>query len=294
MRDQDKAYLYGIATVMLWSTVASAFKLSLRYLDIFQLLVYANMVSVLVLSLILTLQGKIRLIFSCSRREWLSSLILGLLNPFFYYLVLFKAYDMLPAQVAQPLNYTWALTLTFLSIPLLKQKIGLKEIIAGVVCYSGVLVISTRGDVLGLRFSDPAGVFLALFSTVIWALYWIYNAKDSRDPVVALLLNFLFSLPFALGTCLLFSHIRVPGIYGFLGAAYVGVFEMGITFVFWLTALKLSENTAKVSNLIFISPFLSLVFIHFLLGEKILPSTFIGLILIITGLVIQQLKIFRR
>jgi len=294
MRDQDKAYLYGIATVMLWSTVASAFKLSLRYLDIFQLLVYANMVSVLVLSLILTLQGKIRLIFSCSRREWLSSLILGLLNPFFYYLVLFKAYDMLPAQVAQPLNYTWALTLTFLSIPLLKQKIGLKEITAGGVCYTGVLVISTRGEILGFRVPDPVGVFLALFSTVIWALYWIYNAKDSRDPVVALLLNFLFSLPFALGTCLLFSHIRVPGIYGFLGAAYVGVFEMGITFVFWLTALKLSENTAKVSNLIFISPFLSLVFIHFLLGEKILPSTFIGLILIITGLVIQQLKIFRR
>jgi drug/metabolite transporter (DMT)-like permease len=65
---------------------------------------------------------------------------------------------------------------------------------------------------------------------------------------------------------------------------------MGITFVLWLSALKLSENTAKVGNLIFISPFISLVFIHYLVGEDILPSTFIGLVLIVAGLLIQQLK----
>ena len=65
---------------------------------------------------------------------------------------------------------------------------------------------------------------------------------------------------------------------------------MGITFVFWLSALKLSENTAKVGNLIFISPFLSLVFIHFLVGEDILASTFIGLALIISGILLQQIK----
>ncbi len=65
---------------------------------------------------------------------------------------------------------------------------------------------------------------------------------------------------------------------------------MGITFVLWLSALKLSENTAKVGNLIFISPFLSLIFIHYLVGEDILTSTFMGLVLIIAGLLIQQLK----
>ncbi|MFH1351321.1 MAG: EamA/RhaT family transporter, partial [Pseudomonadota bacterium] len=48
--------------------------------------------------------------------------------------------------------------------------------------------------------------------------------------------------------------------------------------------------TAKVGNLIFISPFLSLVFIHFILGEKILGSTFVGLGLIVAGLFIQQFK----
>jgi drug/metabolite transporter (DMT)-like permease len=75
-----------------------------------------------------------------------------------------------------------------------------------------------------------------------------------------------------------------------LGAVYVGIFEMGITFVCWLFALKFSTNSAKVANLIFISPFLSLIFIYFLVGEQILVSTFIGLVFIITGLLIQTIK----
>ena len=290
MDNQKKAYIYGLSTVLLWSTVASAFKLSLRYLDYIQLLLYSTLVSIFVLSFLFTLQGKTRLLFSYSGSQYLRSLVLGFLNPFLYYSVLFKAYDLLPAQEAQPLNYTWAITLALLSIPLLKQRISIRDIFSVFVSYSGVVVISTHGDIFSFRFSNPLGVTLALGSTVIWALYWIYNTKDDRDPVAGLLLNFLFGLPWVLTTCLLFSNVRVSNPLGLVGAAYVGVFEMGITFVLWLSALKLSENTAKVGNLIFLSPFLSLVFIHFFVGEVILPSTLTGLALIVAGLLIQQLK----
>ncbi len=294
MKDQSRAYLFGIATVLLWSTVASAFKLSLNYLAPIQLLLYSCVTSILVLSAILVIQGRFSSIFSYTRRQYVHSLVLGFINPFLYYLVLFKAYDLLPAQVAQPLNYTWALTLAFLSIPLLKQTIGVREICAGLVCYCGVVIISTHGDIGNLTASDPLGVALALGSTVIWSLYWIYNTRDARDPVASLLLNFLFALPFIALYCLVFSDLRVSSLQGLLGAAYVGLFEMGITFVLWLNALRLSENTAKVGYLIFFSPFLSLIFIHVLVGEDIMKSTFIGLVLIVGGLIIQQIRPARR
>ena len=158
MRNQTKAYVYGLTTVLLWSTVATAFKLSLRHVDHFQLLLYACAVSILVLSIMLIVLGRWRLVLSYSGRQYGQSLALGVLNPFLYYLVLFKAYDLLPAQEAQPLNYTWALTLAFLSVPLLGQRIGARELAAGLVSYSGVVVISVRGDVSGLRFSDPVGL----------------------------------------------------------------------------------------------------------------------------------------
>ena len=68
----------------------------------------------------------------------------------------------------------------------------------------------------------------------------------------------------------------------------MGSFEFGITFVIWLTALKLSNNAGRIANLIFLAPFVSLAFIHFLLGETIFLTTFLGLALIISGLFVQK------
>ncbi|MGC7890315.1 DMT family transporter, partial [Vibrio anguillarum] len=55
-------------------------------------------------------------------------------------------------------------------------------------------------------------------------------------------------------------------------------------------ALKLTANTARISNLIFASPFISLLLLATIIGETIHPTTLIGLVLIITGLVVQQFK----
>jgi drug/metabolite transporter (DMT)-like permease len=204
--------------------------------------------------------------------------------------VLFAAYDRLPAQEAQPLNYTWAITLSLLSIPLLKQRIGIWEMVAIGFSYLGVVIICTHGNPFALQFSSASGVALALFSTVIWALYWIFNTRDENDPVIGLFLNFAFAFPFILGVCLLFSDPWPNALYGLTGAIYVGMFEMGITFVFWLNALKLTRSTARISTLIFFSPFLSLVFIRFFVGEQIRMATLFGLGFIVFGNILQQMS----
>ena len=268
--------------------MASAFKLSLRHLSPLQLLLWADIASVICLGIILAYQRKLHLVLAYSAKEFVAAACLGILNPFLYYVILFSAYDLLPAQEAQPLNYTWAITLTLLSIPLLKQKIRARDMAAIAVSYIGVVIISTHGRPFSLEFSSVAGVALALGSTVVWSLYWIFNTRDRNDPVVGLFLNFLFALPFILIACILFSNPFSLSLYGFAGAFYVGFFEMGIAFVLWLKALKLTDSVAKISTLIFFSPFLSLVFIHFLVGEKILVSTIFGLVFIIAGNILQK------
>jgi drug/metabolite transporter (DMT)-like permease len=288
MTNQAKAYIYGVATVLLWSTVASAFKLSLRHLSPVELVLYSSTVSTLILGMVVLITGRMKEVFHCSSKEWLRSLLLGLLNPFLYYLILFQAYDLLPAQQAQPINYTWALTLAILSVPLLGQRIGTGDFVGLFLGYSGVLAIATQGHLVNFRFSSPAGVALALASTVIWALYWIYNTRDARSPVVSLFQSFACGLvPVGL-YFLAVAEFRFPAWQGLLGATYVGAFEMSITFILWLSALRLSENTAKVSSLIFLSPPLSLFFIHFFVGETITVATIAGLGLILLGLLVQK------
>ncbi len=289
MSDQARAYMLAMISVLLWSTVASVFKISLRYLTPVELLFYAACFSCCVLFAALAVQQKLHLLRSPGLRVWKTSIFFGLLSPFGYYLVLLKAYDLLPAQQAQPLNYTWAITLSLLSVPLLGHRLKVLEIVAILISYFGVLVISTQGDVLSLKFENPLGVSLALGSTIIWALYWIANTRDDRDPVAGLFLNFLCSLPF-IGVYLLVTEgFRKIDMAGILGAAYIGTFEMGIAFICWLMAMKLTRSTAKIANLIFLAPFLSLFLIHFLVGETVMASSVVGLLFIIAGLIIQTL-----
>jgi len=289
MEKQNKAYFCASAAVLFWATSASAFKISLGYIDVFSLLFYASITSTVAFFVYILVSNKLRLLKSLSGIDYLYSALLGFLNPFLYYAVLFKAYSILPAQEAQPLNFIWPITLVLLSIPLLKQKIKSRDIIATFISFVGVFVISTRGDIFGFRFTNTLGVSLATGSSIIWALFWIYNVRDKRDEVVRLFLNFTFGSILTLMLMLLFSNSRIPNLYGFLGAVYVGLFEMGITFLLWLKALRLSKTTAHVTNLIYMVPFLSLIFISFTVGEAILPSTIVGLIFIVGGIVLQRL-----
>lgn len=289
MNRQSRAFAYGITTVLLWSTVASAFKLSLRYLSPIQLLLYATATSVITLFLILLFQGKLGLFKSTDKRRLFHAGLLGILNPLAYYMVLFKAYDLLPAQEAQALNYTWAITLSLLSVPFLRQKLALPELGAIMLAYLGVLFIATHGDLLAMEFSSTTGVLLALGSTLIWSFYWLANTSSKLDPVLGLFLNFLFALPLIMLLAHFMDELSWPQLEGLAGAAYVGVFEMGIAFVTWLQAMKLTSSTARLASLIYISPFISLVLIHHLVGEAIHWSSIVGLGLIVTGTLLQQL-----
>ncbi|UCF79438.1 MAG: DMT family transporter [Candidatus Eiseniibacteriota bacterium] len=366
MTAQNRAYVFALLAVFCWSTVASAFKLTLRHVDYLTLLFYSSFVAAVFLLVVLLAQGKGGLLREAFRgprgdsasavpgrgsaplvprsggsgtsrgdsagstartragaHPLLRSAAVGFLNPFLYYVVLFKAYSLLPAQEAQPLNYTWPLMLVLLSAPMLGEKIRPLSVVALFISFFGVLVVSTRGDVLGLRFTNLPGALLAMGSAIVWALFWLKNLKDERDEVLKLFLNFLFGFLYVAATIFVLSRLgpaegtgppgEVPAeiagsamgaggsgagairafpppadLEGLFGCLYAGIMEMGLAFVLWLKALRQSEGTAKVSNLIFLSPFISLIFIRLVVGETILPSSILGLGFIACGILIQR------
>ncbi len=288
LKNQKLSYIHALIAVFLWSTVASVFKISLQTLSVPQLVFYAVLTSTIVLFIFVLIKNLSKEVMQHFKDNYKLILLLGVLNPFLEYILLFKAYDLLPVQEAQSINFTWALMLTYLSIPLLAQKLKRNDLIAGIICYFGVLVIATKGDPLSLDFSNIYGVLLALLSTVVWSLYWIYNTKINVNPVVGLFSSFIVAMPLVFIYYMYMEDFLMPDIKGLLAAIYIGLFEMSITFMFWLSAMKLTQSTSKIANLIFIAPFLSLIFIYFIVGEKILLATIIGLILIVIGLLVQQ------
>lgn len=289
MKSSNLAYVYGMAAVFLWSTVATAFKIALSYYTPLQLVFVAVLTSIIALGGILAWQKKLSLLKQQFLRRPAFYLITGLINPFLYYVVLFKAYSLLPAQQALSLNYTWAVLLPLLAAPLLKQHLRKSDIAAALVAYTGVFIIATGGDISGFSFDSPLGIGLALTSTLLWCLYWIVNTKDQGDPVVSLLLSFLIGLPFIAVTLVLTDTLPSFSLKAIFAGVYVGLFEMGITFVLWLMALKTATRTANISTMVFLSPVMSIGFIAWILQETIAMATYLGLAFILSGMMLQQL-----
>ncbi|WP_029551069.1 DMT family transporter [Thermococcus zilligii] len=270
---------HAFLVVLLWSTVASAFKLSLRYLTPLQLLFYASLTSLIIFGFLYSREFSLR-------KKHLRSTYLGLMNPFLYYTVLFSAYDRLPAQEAQALNYTWPLMLVLLSVPLLGKKPQKRAVLGLSIGFFGALLVATRGNITSLDFSDSTGVALGLGSAVIWATYWLLNLRDDRPPIEKMFWNFLFGFAYVFTALALSGGLAIPPLGGLAGAVYVGLFEMGVTFFLWYKAIE--DEMEFASNLAYLVPFLSLFFISVIVSESIAPATVLGLAMIVGGIIVGK------
>ena len=291
MKNQSKALIMGGFVVFFWATVATAFKIALEEISSLQLLLIASSTALVVCFLELIRSKKLKLLKESLllKNTVLRGVWQGFMNPFIYYLILFKGYSLLPAQIAQPLNFSWQIVLMILMAVFLKQKLHWKHVIGVLISFTGIIMLSLNNsaDVSGKL--SVTGLGLIIASTVIWATYWLLKINEKQDSVIVLFVSFLFGT-FYLILVSIFTPMDFPPLKPLLAGVYVGMFEMGITFILWSKALKLATNRVTLTQLIYLSPLLSLFLIHFILGEKIGALTIVGLFLIIGGIIMSNLK----
>lgn len=287
------ALAYGLGAVVLWSTMATAFKWALAFSSPMQLIALAATVSWVFFAARLCYRGTLSQLSHLSRLTVLRCLFLGFLNPGLFYWVLFTAYDLLPAQDAMAINYTWGLTLPFIAACFSRVLPSAVEACLALLSYMGILIIVTDGNLTSFEFENIGGVLLAIGSTVLWGLSWVINTRTVErgkvDSELALLLNFSMAVPILWAILGITGSLPSLNTGTLLGGIYVGLFEMGIAFVLWMRAMQLTDTPIRVSSLIFLAPPLSLVFIATLLEEAVAASTLAGLVLILMGLAGQQI-----
>jgi drug/metabolite transporter (DMT)-like permease len=288
-RMNGRALASASLAVLSWSTVATAFKLALEHLTHFELLLIASCTALLIFTLVITVQRKWAPLLQLAKRRWTYYALLGLLNPVAYYLILFKSYSLLPAQVAQPINYVWPILLTVLLALFSHRAIPRVKYIGLFISLCGVAFISLGSNEIEHLHLSAFGLFLAVFSALLWATYWLITDKEKEkaDATMSLFLCFFF------GSVYLVAAAAVIGIHpitllGLLSGMYVGGFEMGIPFIAFGYALGKTTNPALINQMCYLAPFLSLFFIAMVLGEPIVVTTFVGLALIVGGILFNQ------
>ena len=288
MTQDNKAIVYAAIAVLSWSTVASAFKIALRYLSSFELLLVASCTAFFIFLFTLLARKKWKEVKNLSASQWRWFALLGLLNPVTYYLVLFRAYDLLPAQVAQPVNYSWPILLLILLSLFAGQSIPKIKYVGMLLSLGGVVLISAGTGLSDKLEFSVTGFLLAFLSAFLWAGYWmVSNKRKEVDAIIALTVTFFFGSAYLLIASLWMEPVVLP-IQALLSGMYVGAFEIGIPFVCFGMAIQLTSNATLVNQMCYLSPFLSLFLIHLVLGEQVVWTTYAGLLLIVVGIIFNQ------
>lgn len=288
MTENSKAVAAASLAVLSWSTVAAAFKTALLYYSHYEMLTVAAATASVIFAIAVTLRGAWCQVLSLDLKGWLAVALLGAASPTVYYLVLFGAYDMLPAQVAQPVNYCWPVFLTLMLAALTRKPVRPRLYAGMAVSFVGVAVISLGGGG-SVGPLSTVGIGLAFLSALLWAVYWILNEKlkGGTDESVKLFLSFLFgTLYLWAGTSFVPCDFAVGP--GFWSSVYVGAFEMGVPFLFFSYALGHTSNVAAINQMCYVAPFLSLFFISLIVGESIAVSSYVGLVLIVGGVIYNK------
>ncbi len=288
MKTSAKSVVLGAIAVLSWSTVATAFKVALSHMTVFEMLFVACASALVIFAAWMTITGAWGELRKLTPGLWGRFAVLGLVAPVTYYLVLFSAYDYLPAQVAQPINYLWPIVLAVLLAIFAHKPIPKSKYLGMAVSLAGVVLISLGGSAIEGSVSI-VGILLAFGSAFLWALYWILNEglKDKVSEVASLFLTFLFGMIY-LGIGTIFTPLQHISYEALLSGAYIGAFEMGVPFICFGLAIRYTDNPALINQMCYLSPFLSLFFIALILGETIVPTTYAGLVLIVGGLVYNQ------
>ncbi len=281
----NKQYIYAGTAILFWSTVATVTKLLLKSYTSIQVLWISSFFAFLILWGVNTISGNIKNLRSYTKKDFVTTILIGIPGTLIYYLCYYAGADILPASQAFIINYMWPIMSVFFAWVILGEKMTVRKIIAIVISFLGVgIVTGTSLKVSGGN--TLLGVALCLMGAVSYGVFTGFNQKYSYDKKLSMMINYLVTFVFTTVINLTKGDLFIPSAVEAVGFAWNGMLTMAVASTAWIIALS-GGNTAKISNLAYITPFLSLVWTGLILKENISVYSFIGLAVIVTGIFVQ-------
>lgn len=280
-----KTYIFAAAAILMWSTMPAISGLLLGELDNLTVLCISSFFATVAMLVIDVASGKLAIMRNYKLRDYLKLSLIGMPGVFLYYVFYYAGAVRLPASQAFITNYLWPIMSIVFAVILLRERMTVPKIIAVTISFAGVFTVA-GDDILSLSAGSLAGTGFCLAGAVCYGLFTVLNKKSSYDKQVAMTMAMFVSFVFSLVMTLVTGKMPTVSFTQLPGILWNGVATMAVANLLWTLALA-GGNTAKVSNLAYITPFLSLVWTYLILGEIPSPLSVIGLCMIVLGIFIQ-------
>lgn len=280
------SYIFLALCVVLWAFIPVASKKILKELDNIQMLFYSTIFSFITMLFVLFIQDKLKVFKMYSPKDYIIMVLMGFLGAYIYYIILYKAFSLTTAQEAYLIIYIWPILLLLLSFIFLKEQITWRKIVAVIISFLGIFIIITKGKVHSFSFTNIKGNLLALIGAFVWASFSLTGKKYNFDRTVSVFIFFFTALILVFFTIIFKGSLKIPSFKVFSWLLFNGILINGISYIFWLKALEI-KNTGIISTSIYLTPFISLIYIKLFLNEKIMLSSLLGLLMVTAGIALQ-------
>ncbi|WP_294407521.1 DMT family transporter [uncultured Clostridium sp.] len=169
------------------------------------------------------------------------------------------------------------------------EKLTYKKILAVIASLIGVTIVAINGNIHSLAGGNLKGVLYCLIAAVCYALYASLNKKQTYPKELSMFIVFAVTSVISVvctimnGSIGQIAHLN-SGMW--IGIFYSGIFINAVGYTSWMLALEYG-NTAVISNLAYLVPFLSMIFAGIVLKEEISIYSIVGIFMIIGGILLQ-------
>lgn len=281
-----KAFIYAIGAVIMWGTMATMSKLLQGSMGSLTVLFYTCFFAAVMLLVYNGAKGRLTDLKELPAGVIVRMAAIGSLGVFFYNLLFYLGSARMPAQQAMVVNDLWPALIIVFSCFILGDRMTLPKAAAVILSFIGIIIVVTNGNLKGFQFESMAGIVFCLLDAVCYALYSVLGKRETYDKGLAVLVAYASGTVFALAGSLIFGDFSFPEGRQLTGLIYNGIFCNALPYLLWAFALD-NGNTAVIANLAYLAPFVSLLVTHFVLGEEITMWSVLGLILIISGILLQ-------
>jgi len=289
MKKENLAYVLVCITAMIWATGAALSKLVLAEIDSLQFLMFVTLFAFAGMLAAVLVTRKAGIIRKYKPRDYLVFSYMGFIGMFFYLFLFYSSLAIMRAQETVAVNYLWPIMVVIFASVILKERPTIRKLSGILISFMGVIVVITGGNPLSIQLSSLEGTLMAMAGAALYGLFSVLSKKHNYDKLTSMMFYCLFAFIYAFASALIFSSVPAVSLSQLAVMSWVGAFVNGLGISLWLLALKYGD-TAKIANIIYITPFMALVYIYFLVGEEILASSVIGLAGIIAGNLIQQTR----
>jgi len=284
-----RAYLFSAVPILLWAATPLLVTELAAELPIFQINFLVTAISVVVLSATLTVLGRWRSFAAYSPRNVGTMLLLGATGMFPYTTLYYLAFALAPAAAGNSniINYLWPVWIVVLAVPILKEKLSWRKIIGMTLSFAGVYVIVTGGRWIRVQSEHLPAYLCAAAGAFFWGLFSVQNKRLRFDALSAMLLYNLAAAVCFAAVAVLASPLAWPSPRAWLLLLLLGGAVNGFGYLFWILALR-AGDTARIANLVYITPFLALVYLAVLRQQPITAVQLLALALVISGPIVQH------